>query len=72
MPSPILSGIDQRDAAGDDAVGLEPLQALPAGRGGQADPLADLGHRQRGILLHHGEDLAVDGVHALDLRRSVE
>ena len=63
---PDLLLIDQRHAAGDDALGLELLQALPAWRRRQTDALADLGDGQGGVLLHHGEDLAVDGVHALN------
>jgi len=38
--------VDQRDALLDHAVGLEPLNALPARRGRQADAVADLGHRE--------------------------
>ena len=54
--------VDQRDPAQDDAVGFQPLDPLPARRRGQSDPVADLGDRQRGILLQHGQNLAVDGV----------
>ena len=61
---PDLVLIDQRDPAQDDAVGLEPLDALPAGRRGQPDPVADLGDGQRGVLLEHRQDLAVDGIEA--------
>ena len=61
---PELVLIDQRDAPLDHAVGLEPLDALPARRRGQPDPAADLGDRERGILLQEAENLAVDGVHA--------
>ena len=60
---PDLVLIDQRDALLDHAVGFEPLDALPARRRGQPDPVADLGDRKRGILLQHRENLAVDGVH---------
>ena len=69
MPSPILSGSISATRLLDHAVGLQPLDALPARRRGQADAAADLGDRERGVLLHHGEDLAVDGVHA---RESLE
>src|SRR5450759_647567 len=31
----------------------------------EADALAGFGDRERGVLLHHGEDLAVDGVYSL-------
>ncbi len=69
---PDLLRIDQRDAARDDAVGLQPLQPLPARRRRQADTLADFGDGQRGVLLDDGEDLSVDGIHALGPRRNVE
>jgi hypothetical protein len=59
---PDLVLVDQRDPAQDHAVGLQPLDALPARRRGQPDPVADLGDRQRGILLQHRQDLAVDGI----------
>ena len=61
---PDLVLVDQRDPAQDDAVGFQPLDALPARRRGQPDPVADLGDGQRGILLQHRQDLAVDGVEA--------
>ena len=61
---PDLVLVDQRDPAQDDAVGFQPLDALPARRRGQPDPVADLGDRQRGIVLQHREDFAVDGVKA--------
>jgi hypothetical protein len=54
----------QCDAAQNHAVGFQPLQPLPARRRGQSDALADLGNGERGVLLHHGENLAVDGVHS--------
>ena len=34
------------------------------GRRGQPDPVADLGDGEGGVLLQHGQDLAVDGVEA--------
>jgi hypothetical protein len=40
---PTFAGIHQRDAAGDDALLLHALDALPAGGGGQPDLLRDLG-----------------------------
>ena len=61
---PDLVLVDQRDPAQDDAVGFQPLDALPARRRGQPDPVADLGDRQRGIVLQHRQDFAVDGVKA--------
>ena len=61
---PDLVLIDQRDPAQNHAVGLEPLDTLPAGRRGQPDPVADLGDGERGVLLQHGQDLAVDGIEA--------
>src|ERR1700722_13326372 len=39
--------IEQRDALDQHAVGLQALNALPARRGRQPDPAADLGDRQR-------------------------
>src|SRR5262245_62057281 len=62
---PDLSRVDQRDAARDDAVSLKALQPLPARRRRQADALADLGNRERGVLLHDSQDLPVDGIHSL-------
>ena len=59
---PDLVLIDQGHPAQDHPVGLEPLDPFPARRRGQPDPVADLGHRQRGVLLEHRQDLAVDGV----------
>ena len=59
---PDLVLVDQRDPAQDHAVGLQPLDALPAWRRGQPDPVADLGDGKRGVLLQHGQDLAVDGI----------
>ena len=61
---PDLVLIDQRDPAQDHAVGLEPLDALPAGGRGQADPVADLGDGEGGVLLQHGQDFAVDRIEA--------
>ena len=29
-----------------------------------SDPVLDLGDRQRGVLLQHGQDLAIDGIEA--------
>ena len=59
---PDLVLVDQRHPAQDHAVGLQPLDALPARRRRQPDPVADLGDGQRGVLLQHGQDFAVDGV----------
>ena len=55
--------IDQRDPPLNHAIGLQPLDALPTGRRGQAHQVADLGDRAGGILLEKRENLAVDGVH---------
>ena len=63
-PEPDLVLVDQRDPAQDHAVGLQPLDALPAGGRRQPDPVADLGNRQGGVLLQHGQDFAVDGIEA--------
>src|SRR5262249_51774586 len=56
--------VDHRDPLLDHAVRLEPLDALPARRRREPDPAADFGNRERGVLLEHGEDFPVDGVHA--------
>ena len=56
--------IDQRNPAQDHAIGFQPLDAFPARRRRQSDPIADLGDRQRGVLLQDHQDLAVDGVEA--------
>ena len=61
-PEPDLVLVDQGDPAQDDAVGLQPLDALPARRRGQPDPVADFGDGQRRILLQHRQNFAVDGV----------
>ena len=61
---PDLVLVDQRDAAQDDAVRFQALDALPARRRGQPDPVADLGDRKRGVLLKDHQNLAVDGIEA--------
>ena len=61
---PDLVLVDQRHPAQDHAIGLQPLDALPARGRRQTDPVADLGDGQGGVLLQHGQDLAVDGVEA--------
>ena len=61
---PDLVLVHDRDPLLDHAVGLEPLNPLPARRRGQADPLADLGDGQRGVLLQGQEDFAINGIHA--------
>ena len=63
QPDAVL--IDQRDALLDDAVGLEPLNAFPARRRGQADPGADFGHRQRSVFLQNGKDFPIYGIHEM-------
>jgi hypothetical protein len=68
---PDLVLIDQRDAAQDHAVGLQPLDTFPARGGGQPHPIADLGDGQRSVLLQHGENLAVDGVEPATLLNGV-
>jgi hypothetical protein len=56
---PDLVLVDQRHPAQDHAVGLEPLDALPARALGQADALCDLGRRKRSVPLEDGEDAPV-------------
>jgi hypothetical protein len=63
---PDLVLIDQRHPFENDAVGFQPLNALPARRRRQPDPLADLRDGQRCILLQNRENLAVDGIHSTD------
>src|SRR5262245_65017644 len=63
--------VDERYPALNHAVGFEPLDALPARRRGQPHPAADLGHRERGIVLQQGEDLAVYGVHGGGRSRTI-
>ena len=58
--------VDDGDPLLDHALAFELLDPLPARRRGQADAVADLGDRQRRILLQHGEYLAVDGIHSAD------
>ena len=55
--------VDQRHPLLDHPVRFEALDPLPARRRGQAHPVADLGHRERGIVLQQRENLAVDRVH---------
>jgi hypothetical protein len=43
--------------------GFELLDPFPARGRGQPDPLPDLRHRKRGVILQGGEDFLVDGVH---------
>ena len=47
----------------DEAVILQPLHPFPAGRGGEADALAEFGDGQGGVLLQEAQDLAVDRVY---------
>ena len=61
---PNLVGVDDGDALLDHALGFQLLDALPAGRRGQTDAIADFSNRERRVLLQHAEDLPVDGVHA--------
>jgi len=63
MPSPILFWSTSATPAQDDAIGLQPLDTFSSrGVEEQANAVADLGDGQGGILLQHGQDLAVDGV----------
>jgi hypothetical protein len=59
---PDLVLVHQRHPAGDDAIGLEPLDPFPARCRRQPDPVADLGDGQRGILLKYPQNLAIDGI----------
>src|SRR3979411_3100873 len=60
--SPTRSPISATDREACGACGLQPLEAFPAWRRGQPDAVADLGNRQRGVLLQHHQDLAIDSV----------
>ena len=64
-----LLRVEERDPPGDHAVLLEFLDAPPAGSGRQADPAADLGDRDGGVLLQDLQDLAVKPVDHSCLRR---
>src|SRR5262249_18118982 len=68
---PELVLVDHGDPLLDHAVALEPLDALPARRRGKADPIADLGDRERGVLLEDSKNFPVDGVHAGALPRCI-
>ena len=57
--------VDQCNAFLNDAVGLEPLDTLPARRRGQSHARADFGHGKRGIILQNGKYLAVYGIHEI-------
>src|SRR4029079_14370925 len=57
-----LCRIDDRDVAGNNAVRAKPLEAALNGGGRQADPVAQLGGRQLGVLLHDRKKLAVESV----------
>ena len=57
-----LARIEERDAADDDALLLELLDAAPAGRGRQADPAADLGDRHGRVLLEDLQNLAIETI----------
>jgi len=48
--------VDQRDAFDNDAVGLKPLNALPARRRRKADALPDVGDRQGRVILQNSND----------------
>ena len=50
------------DAPVDDPIGLEALDALPARGLRQADPLADGGDGERGVVLQQPEDLQIDRI----------
>jgi hypothetical protein len=56
-------GVDAGGVAGDDALGLQPLHAARAGRGGEAHALGKLGDGQTAIGLQLGDDLGVDAIH---------
>ena len=57
-----LFGVDQRDAAGDDAVILEPPHAPPAGIARKADAFRKLVDRQRAVALQFGQDSSIDRI----------
>jgi len=54
-----LLAVDDADPAFDIALFFEALDALPAGRTGQADFFAQSRDRQRGIRLQSGEDCTI-------------
>ena len=60
-PDAIL--VDERHAFLNDAVGFEPLNALPARCRRQADARADFGDGERCIILQNSKDFSVYGVH---------
>jgi hypothetical protein len=44
-------------------VSLQALNALPTWGGGQSNPVADLGDRQRSVLLQDSQYFSIDSVH---------
>src|SRR5437773_12442459 len=63
-PTPTRLRVDDRDAAGDDPLGFQLLDAFPARGRRQPDPLRHLGDRQGRVALQDVDQLAVDVVHA--------
>jgi hypothetical protein len=57
-----LAAVDQRHAAVDKAVFFQPFQALPARRGGEADLLRKLRHRQGAVHLQGAENGVIEAV----------
>ncbi len=66
-PDPLL--IHQGDPLENDAVGFKALDTLPAWRRRQSDARADLGDRERCVILQDSKDFPVDGIHELDFPR---
>src|SRR5262245_66108543 len=62
-PEPELVLVDNGYPPLDDPLGFQALDALPAGRRGETNPVSDLGHRKRCILLQNRENLPINGVH---------
>ena len=57
-----LGRVQQGDAAHDQPLVLQSLDAAPAGRGRQADPVRHVRDRQARVVLQDVQDAGVDGV----------
>ena len=65
MPSPTLSGSMSATRSVMTPSASSRCNRFQQGVDDKPDALADFGDRERGVLLHDGEDLPVDGVHSL-------